>query len=157
MYPAAIVKMISGEFARLVPVLVTWLALFAAVDRSSAENIKVNSASSGKEIKIKVGDTIQVELQQPGATGYLWELQPVDSRYFSLGKTTTADRTDNGKFVGSPVKKTWSISATHKGKSTLLFLLCRPWEGAKGATDKFVLNVLIADAKERDAHDPEHK
>jgi hypothetical protein len=44
----------------------------------AAETITVNQDFNGKEIKVRMGATIQVQLRQPGATGYIWEIQDLD-------------------------------------------------------------------------------
>jgi predicted secreted protein len=119
--------------------------LFGLFFSFSAETVKVNKDLNGKEIKVRTGDTIEVELQEPGATGYSWEIQALDAEHFKVLSIRTEAR-KSGPMVGAPVMKIWSISALKEGKSKLKFLLYRPWEGEKSAENNFVINVVILGA-----------
>jgi len=129
----------------LVFLLSTASLLFAFLS-FPAETVKANKDLNGKEIKVRTGGTIQVELQEPGATGYSWGIQALDTKHFKLLGIRTEARNNGGGLVGTPVMKIWSVGAIKEGKSKLKFLLYRPWEGEKSAEDSFVLNVCILDA-----------
>ena len=105
--------------------------------------MKVNKSFNGREIKLRMGAAIQVELQQPGATGYSWEIQNLDTEHFKVTKVRTEERKESDDIVGAPIMKIWSITAVKAGKSQLKFLLYRSWEGEDSASDSFVLNVRI--------------
>jgi predicted secreted protein len=107
----------------------------------------VNKAFNGREIKVRAGAMIQVELQQLGAAGYAWEIQGLDAEHFKVQSVKTEDRKDSGDIVGAPILKTWRIGAIKAGKSKLRFLHYRPWEGEESAVDTFVLNVRIIGTK----------
>jgi inhibitor of cysteine peptidase len=108
-----------------------------------AETVIVNKAFNGREIKLRTGSAVQVELEQPGATGFSWEIQNFDKEHFQVLSVKTDDRKPGGDLTGTPVLKTWRIRAVKAGKSNLSFLNYRPWEGEKNAADSFVLNILI--------------
>ena len=138
---------------RLVFHLLAPSLLFGLFLSFSAETVKVNKDLNGKEIRVRTGDTIEVELQEPGATGYSWEIQALDAQHFKLLSIRTEARSNiRGPMVGAPVMKIWSIGALKGGKSKLKFLLYRPWEGEKSAENNFVINVVILGANEAPAH-----
>ncbi len=123
------------------------LCIFGLSRSHASETVIVNKSFNGREIKVKAGTTIQVELEQPGATGYTWEIQNLDTEHFKTLSVKHVDRGKGGDFVGAPILKTWRIETIRAGKSKLKFLLYRPWEGEKNATDTFVLDVRILGAK----------
>ena len=99
-------------------------------------------ADSGREITVRPGEVIRIELEQVGATGYVWEPHDLDTEHFEvLGVETRT--TVRPEMTGLPVIKIWSIKALKEGKSKLRFFYYRPWEGTKNAVDEFVLKVRI--------------
>lgn len=120
------------------------LPLILGVSHShGSETVIVNKAFNGREIKVKVGSTIQVELEQAGAAGYTWDIQGLDAGYFEVLSVKTQIPSGTGDFVGAPILKTWLIHAKKKGKSELRFIHYRPWEGEENAVETFVLKVRI--------------
>ncbi len=133
----SIVK-ISGAFAFS-------LALYLIVDFSfswASEFQIFTKADSGSEVTVKVGEVIWIELEQAGATGYLWESHDLDTQHFEVLGVETRTNV-KPEITGAPLFKIWSIRAIKEGKSNLRFLYYRPWEGDKSATDNFVLKVVI--------------
>jgi predicted secreted protein len=108
-----------------------------------SETVTVNKAFNGREIKVRLGNTIRIELEQAGAAGYTWEIQDLDREHFEVLSVTTPEPTGTGDVVGAPIFKAWLIRTKIKGKSDLRFIHCRPWEGEKKATDTFWLKVRI--------------
>ncbi len=124
------------------------LVLILVVSHSHGEEtVIVNKAFNGKEIKVRPGVTIQVELEQHGAAGYTWEIQELDKEHFKILSVKVADRPDASDIVGAPLMKRWRIEAIKAGKAQLKLLHYRPWEGEKQAVDTFVLNVRILGTK----------
>ena len=105
--------------------------------------VKVDKAFNGREIKVRSGDMIRVELDQLGSAGYTWEIQGLDDRYFEVLSMKMPEPPEKPGLVGAPVKKTWLIRTREKGKSELRFIHFRPWEGKEKAADTFVLKVCI--------------
>jgi predicted secreted protein len=107
------------------------------------ETVSVNKSFDGREIKVRVGGLIQVELEELGAAGYAWAIQDLDREHFEVLKAETADGRSTNQITGVPVLKTWHMAAKKPGLTTLKFLHFRPWEGEKNASDTFVLRVRI--------------
>jgi predicted secreted protein len=120
------------------------LPLILGVTHSyGSETVIVNKAFNGREIKVRAGGTIQVELEQAGAAGYTWEIQGLDAKHFEVLSVKTQGPSDTGDFVGAPILKTWLIRTKTKGKSELKFIHYRPWEGKEHAVETFILKVRI--------------
>lgn len=108
-----------------------------------AETVIVDKAFNGREIKVRAGSMIQVELDELGSAGYTWEIQDPDSTYFEVVSVKTPEPPQKTDLIGGPVKKTWLIRAKGTGKSELRFIHFRPWEGKEKAADTFWLKVRI--------------
>jgi predicted secreted protein len=120
------------------------LPLILGVSHShGSEKVIVNKAFNGRQIKVRVGSTIQIELEQAGAAGYTWEIQRLDAEYFEVQKVRTQGPSETGDLVGAPILKTWLIRTKSKGKSALRFIHYRPWEGEEHAVETFILKVRI--------------
>ncbi|MFU8857429.1 MAG: protease inhibitor I42 family protein [Deferrisomatales bacterium] len=117
------------------------LAAIAAVSWG-AETVIVNQSFHGREINLRAGATLQVELEQPGATGHLWELRDLDPEHLELLGVETREPSDPDR-TGAPLGKTWRLRALRPGTANLTFLLLRPWEGPGEAVDTFALRVRI--------------
>lgn len=123
-----------------------WTAVFvalSAIPSSGAETVIVTKAFHEREIKVRVGAIIQVELEQAGATGFLWEVRALDTEHFELLSVETGAEPADPEITGAPIAKTWQIRAIVQGLSELQFLYYRPWEGPEQAADSLVLRVRI--------------
>jgi predicted secreted protein len=120
------------------------LPLVFGISHSSAtETVIVNKAFNDREIKVRAGGLIRVDLEELGAAGYAWAIKDLDKEHFEMVSVQTVGAPPAGDVTGVPVVKTWLFRATKKGASELKFLYYRPWEGEKNAVDSFILKVRI--------------
>lgn len=119
------------------------LFVFFSSNSYCAETVIVNKQFNGREIKVRSGGLIRVDLEQLGTAGYSWAIKDLDTEHFEVLSDETQDIPPKGEMTGAPVVRTWVISTKHKGKAELRFLHYRPWEGEKNASDSFVLKVRI--------------
>jgi predicted secreted protein len=120
------------------------IALICGITFShGAETVIVNKKFHNREIKVRVGSTIQLELEELGTAGYTWTIQNLDTAHFEILKVQTKSTHSNGDLTGAPIIKTWQIRPTKQGQSELKLLHYRAWEGEKNASDTFVLKVRI--------------
>ncbi len=113
---------------------------FSSICCSGMEIFK--ETDNGREITVRPGEVIRIELEQAGATGYVWEPHDLDTQYFEVLGTETRAAV-KPEMTGLPVIKIWSIRALKEGKSELKFFYYRPWEGTKKAVGEFFLKVRI--------------
>lgn len=109
------------------------------------EMVVVDKSFNGREIKVRSGSMVRVELEQAGATGYTWEIHNLDKKHFELVSVKTPEPPEKSDLVGAPVKKTWLLKAREKGKAELRFLYFRSWEGKEKAVDSFLMKVRIVE------------
>jgi predicted secreted protein len=108
-----------------------------------AETVIVNKTFDGKEIKLKTGGLIRIELEELGSAGYAWTIQGLDREHLEIVSVQTEPLPHAKDITGAPVIRTWLIRGTKEGKSELKFLYYRPWEGERNAADEFVFRLRI--------------
>ena len=130
----------------MTPVVLFFLALPLFVGLSlvyGKETVIVTKAFNGREIKVRNGSMIQVELDQVGSDGYVWEIKDLDKEHCEIVSVKTLEPPAKQNLVGGPVKKNWLIRVTTQGKTQLKLIHARPWEGEEKAANIFVLKVRI--------------
>ncbi len=122
------------------------LLLIGVPTSFGSETLTVNKWFNGKEIHVRSGDVIRVELEELGAAGYVWEIQDLDTAHFEvLSEKAEGRRRQEGAtaVVGGPVLKIWLIEAKKAGETKLEFYHYRVWEGRENRADAFSMKVEI--------------
>jgi predicted secreted protein len=138
-------KKMDGKRISLAALLlsISILSIYGIPGLHAAETVTVNRAFNKREIKVRVGSTIRLELEQLGTAGYVWKVQNLDGEHLEILKEQTMDAPSPGDITGAPVMKTWLIRANKAGRSELKLVNCRSWEDEKNPSDTFVLRALI--------------
>ncbi len=105
-----------------------------------ATEVKLTRGDDGKEISIKIGNVLQIELERSGGTGYDWYLDKSYKKCFKLLREDTETRQVQG-LVGTPVVKTWELRAIKRGETEIRLHLYREWEGKDQAVETFKIRV----------------
>jgi predicted secreted protein len=96
---------------------------------------------NGKEINLKAGQVVQVQLAGVGGTGYWWYVQDLDARYLELLSEKTKAESDGR--VGGPVLGLWTFQAKEPGTAEIKMDYYRKWEGVEKAIKKFRVKITI--------------
>lgn len=131
----------SKLFVAMALVLLPCAVLAAGGGQNSKVTI-VGSEDNGGQISIPEGAILEVKLQQPGATGYSWEVVNLDQSRLQL-IDSSSNPVKSGPVLGGPLLKKWHFRAVGKGRTELRLSLYRPWEGVDKAADNYVLMVQI--------------
>ena len=123
-----------------------WLVLIGLILSPSplpAANatLTVTKEQSGREIALKVGDILQIELPSSGGTGYSWFAKAAGAPYLKL-ISETAQQVGEPR-PGSPVMQIWQFKAEQTGACNIKLAYYRPWEGVGKAVDHFYLKIHI--------------
>ena len=76
----------------------------------------VNKAFNGREIKVRAGGLIRVDLEELGAAGYAWAIKDLDKEHFEIVSVQTEGAPPPGDVTGVPVIKTWLIPGDKEGE-----------------------------------------
>lgn len=104
--------------------------------------VVVTKNDNGRQISVPEGRTVEIRMEQPGATGYSWEIVGLDETHFKLVSSDSKPLKE-GPIAGGPVLKTWRLKAVKKGEAELKMYNYRVWEGLDKAVDKFNLKIKI--------------
>jgi predicted secreted protein len=109
----------------------------------AAETVIVNKEFNKREVKVRVGGSIRLELEELGSAGYTWKLQKFDEAFFNPPIVETKSTPPKDGITGAPVLRTWLIQTKKAGQTEFKLIYYRPWEDEKTASDSFVLRVRI--------------
>jgi predicted secreted protein len=111
-------------------------------EMTGEEIIIVNRQDNGKEVKAKVGDVMQIELESLGSAGYKWFIENLDVNYLELISEETETIVDKER-VGAPVMSIWRFKVLQKGVTDVRMSHYRVWEGKEKATEHFHIKLII--------------
>jgi predicted secreted protein len=127
--------------------LVTGLILSPSPLLAADATITVTKAQAGREITLKVGNILSIELSGQGGTGYSWQVEGDYAPYLKLLDHTTRqlqeDRPGGLVRAGGPVMHVWRFRAEQPGAGEINMDYYRPWEGVGKAVDHFRLKLRI--------------
>ena len=134
----------SGSYVGLSVLVIVSLWLAAGVQAMGSGSKSEEGASvmilhkqdSGREVQVKSGDVIQVELDGAGGTGYWWYATGLDAARAELVSEETKAPSDK-KLLGGPTRGIWRFKAKEPGKTDLTMKYYRVWEGPEKAVDQF--------------------
>jgi predicted secreted protein len=102
--------------------------------------IIITKQDNGKEIKVKSGDVIQIELEAICTAGYGWYMDKFDSTHLELLSEETKAISEKGK-TGEPAKMIWRFKVLKIGSSSISMDYYRKWEGRENAVDHFSIKI----------------
>jgi predicted secreted protein len=106
----------------------------------------VHKKDNGKEIQVRRGDVIQIELEGMGSTGYKWHVDAIDVERVELLTEETVSLKKEG-VVGAPVLEIWRLKALKEGKADIKMDYYREWEGIERAREHFVIRLNIQQSR----------
>jgi predicted secreted protein len=107
--------------------------------------VLLNKQNNGKEIDVRIGEVIRIELERYGSTGYEWHPDKSYGEHLELIREGTEDikKSPVKGMVGTPVRRWWEFEAFKKGETEISIYLYRGWEGKEKAVDSFKIKVKI--------------
>ena len=132
-----------GKFSllRLTWLLLTCLMLSPSALLAADATITVTKEQGGREIALKVGNILLIELPGKGGTGYHWSVEETFAPYLKLLDQTTRQLKEGR--LGGPVMQVWRFKAAQPGTTEIKMAYYRPWEGVGKAVDHFRLKLRI--------------
>ena len=127
--------------ARITWLLLIGLMLSASPLLAADATITVTKEQAGREIALKVGDILLIELPGKAGTGYSWSAEETFAPYLRLLDQTTRQLREGRP--GGPVMQVWRFKAAQPGTCEIKMALYRPWEGVGKAVDHFRIKLRI--------------
>ena len=126
---------------RILWLLLIFLMLSQSTLLAAEATITVTQAQGGREIALKVGNILQIELPGSGGTGYSWLAEETFAPYLKLMDQTTR-QLQEGR-LGGPVMQIWRFKAQKPGATEISMAYYRPWEGVGQAKDHFHIKLRV--------------
>ena len=127
---------------RITWLLIAWLMLSpSTLLAADATTITVTKEQSGREVALKVGNILRIELPGRGGTGYSWFAEDTFAPYLKL--VDQATRQVEERRPGGPVIQVWRFRAEKPGATEIKMAYFRPWEGVGQAKDRFRIKIRI--------------
>jgi predicted secreted protein len=126
--------------------LILWSGFYPGVSFSGGvmkegHTIILTKQDSGKEIEVRVGDFIQIELQGMGGAGYKWHLQDPGSDCVRFVSEET--KVPSQGRVGGPALGIWTFEVMKEGSAEIRMDHYRPWEGIGRSTEHFSVRLHV--------------
>ena len=115
---------------RITWLLITWLMLSQSTLLAADATITVTKEQGGREIALKVGNILRIELPGRGGTGYSWLAEDTFAPYLKLVDQATR-QVKEGR-LGGPVIQVWRFRAEKPG-ATEIKMAYLPTVGRGGA------------------------
>ena len=133
--------------ARITWLLLTCLMLSQSPLLAADATVTVTKEEAVREITLKVGNILLIELPGKSGTGYSWVVEETFAPYLKLMDQTTRQlkegRLGGPVRVGGPVMQVWRFKAAQPGTCEIKMAYYRPWEGGGKAVDYFRLKLRI--------------
>jgi predicted secreted protein len=126
---------------RLTWLLLTCLMLSQSPLLAADATITVTKEQGGREIALKVGNILLIELPGKGGTGFSWVVEATGAPYLKL--MSEATQKVGEPRPGGPVMQVWRFKAAQPGTTELKMAYYRPWEGVGKAVDHFRVKLHI--------------
>ena len=113
----------------------------AGASMENEPDVILQKQDSGKEITLKAGQVVQVQLEGMGGTGYWWYVQNLDARHWEFLSEKTRPPSDGR--VGGAVLGLWTFRAKEPGTTEIKMDYYRTWEGVARASEHFRVKIRI--------------
>jgi predicted secreted protein len=109
-------------------------------DGETGTAVTVGPADNGREISLKKGDVLQIELRSHVTAGYSWYFENFDKeRLEMISKEAKAE----SNRMGAPVLGIWRLRAKTGGTAKIRMHNYRVWEGKEKSVNQFFLDIRI--------------
>jgi inhibitor of cysteine peptidase len=102
--------------------------------------IALTETDDGSQIRVQVGDAIELRLPEIASTGYRWSTEDLEPNIFGLNEAG-ADYPDEA--IGARGYARFLITLRATGTGTLRLKYWRPWEGEASVQRRFVVDVEV--------------
>jgi predicted secreted protein len=104
--------------------------------------MQIDHSYHNQDLQIRVGDTLQITLDEIPTTGYMWVLVTDQPAFLSLLSDDFIHPSQNSTPVaGAGGKRQMVYKALQKGEGFLSYVKRRPWEGGEVSDERFTISV----------------
>jgi len=116
-------------------------AFTSGKDTPGEDTVIVKKKDNAKEITVKGGAIVQIELEETGGTGYRWHVDNQDTEHVVLLDERTRIL-EEGK-MGTPVLSIWRFKMVKEGITEIKMGYYRDWEGSGKTAERFAIKLNV--------------
>jgi predicted secreted protein len=109
---------------------------------AGSNTVIIRKDQNGKEIRVRRGDLIQVELPALGSAGYTWHIDNLKAKYIEVISEETKTDVPRSK-TGAPVVEIWRFRVKNEGDVEIKLDYYRTWERKDKSADHFLIRLHI--------------
>ena len=117
------------------------LAFLCRSGTASAATKVVTDSNKGGQVRLKLGDTLELRLPSNPSTGYMWYVEKGSTPLVKLVHQSQTEATEPG--VGRPVFQVFKFEPKRGGVGVLQLHYVRSWEPPTPEDERFDLRVTI--------------
>ena len=108
------------------------------------DDVQLTDANNGGQVTVKVGQTINLQLEANPSTGFGWEVSQVDPTLLAQeGDKTYAPASQNTPVAGGGGWEYFRFTVQQKGETTLRLIYHRAWEKGIEPAKTFEVKIQI--------------
>ena len=108
------------------------------------DDVQLTDTNNGGQVTVKVGQTINLQLESNPSTGFGWEVSQVDTTLLAQkGDKTYAPASQNKSVAGGGGWEYFHFTVQQKGETTLKLIYHRSWEKGVEPAQTFEVKIHI--------------
>ena len=113
------------------------------------EDIQLTDANNGDTVYLKVGQSLVITLESNPTTGYMWEVEKIDTAVLAqIGETEiipASESESEPQLVGQGGVEVLRFQAQSAGEFTLKLVYHQPWEGGDASPEGFSVTIVVSE------------
>jgi inhibitor of cysteine peptidase len=106
----------------------------------------VDAEAADQTLRLAVGHSARVELEENPSTGYRWGVDAKASSSLSIVRISDlgfSEREEGKHLLGAPGIHRWDIKAVSAGTANVVFIYRRPWENKPARNHEVAIEAAI--------------
>jgi len=117
------------------------LAFICRSEIAFAATKVVTDADKGGQVRLKLGDKLELRLPSNPSTGYMWYVEKGSTPLLKLARQSQTEHTEPG--VGRPVFQVFKFEPKRGGEGVLLLHYVRSWLPPTPEDEKFNVRIVV--------------
>ncbi len=104
-------------------------------------------ADNNKVVRVSIGTTLVIQLEENRSTGYAWYFQNLNAKAFATLDDQNLSNPEDKGLVGAPTTRTITLKVLTKGNYPLVLSYYRSWEKPETAVQTFQVTINAGNKK----------
>jgi len=120
------------------------VACGSAAQAGGSAELRLTEEDAGRQIELKPGQTLVIELPSNPSTGYSWQQQACDEAVLKpVGEIEFRQESAGANVVGAGGVEVLRFEAAGQGTTTLELVYHRPWEKGVEPLQHFSVEIVV--------------